>query len=324
MQFTEALQHRLLVLDGSMGTAIQRLGLPASAFHGERFAVHPVALAGNNDILSLTAPEVVAGIHRSYLEAGADIIETNTFNAQAVSQAEYRTAHLVTEINRAACAIARAEADRYTAMNPAKPRFVAGSVGPTGKSLGLSSDVNDPCARTIGFDELYGAYRVQMDALIEGGVDCILIETVFDTLNAKAAAIAARDAMEAAGREVPLMISATVAGKSGRLLTAQTLEAFVASVAFARPAAVGLNCSFGPDMMINHLRRLAAVSPYLPQCRTSRRTRQLCRDRTGVCRPHRGHDGRRAGEHCGWMLRHGCHPHSGSGGFGRTISAPSA
>lgn len=262
MQFTEALQHRVLVLDGSMGTAIQRLCLPASAFHGERFAVHPVALAGNNDILSLTAPEVVAGIHRSYLEAGADIIETNTFNAQAVSQAEYRTAHLVTEINRAACAIARAEADRYTAMNPAKPRFVAGSVGPTGKSLGLSSDVNDPCARTISFDELYGAYRVQMDALIEGGVDCILIETVFDTLNAKAAAIAARDAMDAAGREVPLMISATVTGKSGRLLTAQTLEAFVASVAFARPAAVGLNCSFGPDMMINHLRRLAAVSPY--------------------------------------------------------------
>ncbi len=252
------LQHRILVLDGAMGTMIQRLGLGEDDYRGTRFASWHTPLRGNNDLLSLTRPEAIAHIHRLYLEAGADIIETNTFNAQRISQADYGLEDLVEETNLASARLARTLADEYTARDPRKPRFVAGSVGPTGKSASLSPSVDDPAARSVTFAELASAYRQQMKALIRGGVDALLMETVFDTLNLKAALFAAPLAMADAGRRVHLMVSATVADSSGHLLAGQTLPAFLTSIAHASLLSVGLNCSFGAEQLLPFLAEISA------------------------------------------------------------------
>ncbi len=254
--------HKILILDGAMGTMIQRYALGEADFRGEAFKDWPVRLQGNNDLIALTRPDVLRAIHRAYLEAGADIIETNTFNAQRISQADYRTEHHVRAINRAAAAIAREEADRMTALTPAKPRYVAGSVGPTNKTLSMSPDVDNPAFRALTFAELRDAYAEQMEALAEGGVDLFLVETIFDTLNAKAALMAAEMAAQKAGRAIPVMLSATVADASGRTLSGQTLDAFLASVAHApHLLSVGLNCSFGAAAMRPYLRQLADKAP---------------------------------------------------------------
>ena len=254
----QLLDQRILVLDGAMGTMIQRYGLGEREFRGERFAHTDVELKGNNDLLCLTAPLIIDEIHRAYLEAGADIIETNSFNANAISMADYRLEGAVREINLAAARLARQAADDYSTAE--KPRFVAGSVGPTNKSCSMSPDVENPALRSLHFDTLAAAYREQMEALVEGGVDLLLVETIFDTLNAKAALWAARQAMESAGREVPVVLSVTVT-ESGRTLSGQTLEAFLTSVSHASLLAVGLNCSFGARDMKPWLQRLATIAP---------------------------------------------------------------
>lgn len=257
----ESIRRRLLILDGAMGTMIQRRGLTEADFRGTRFAQSPVPLKGNNDLLCLTRPDVVEDIHRRYLEAGADIIETNTFNATRISQADYHTEGCVRDINLQAARLARSLADEYTRRTPEKPRYVAGSVGPTNKTLSLSPDVNNPALRSLAFDPLAEAYLEQMAALLEGGVDALLVETIFDTLNAKAAIRAAREAMERTGRTVPLMLSVTVS-EGGRTLSGQTLDAFLASVEHAGLFSVGLNCSFGARQMKPWLEQLAARAPY--------------------------------------------------------------
>ena len=256
------IKERILVLDGAMGTMIQSYGLQEGDFRGERFAHVPGLMKGNNDLLCLTRPDVVADIHRRYLEAGADIIETNSFNAQRISMEDYGMQEICREINLEAARIARQLADEYTAKNPQKRRFVAGSVGPTNKTCSMSPDVDDPAHRTLTFDTLMEAYTEQMTALIEGGVDALLIETIFDTQNAKAALYAAEEAMRQAGREVPLMLSVTVADVTGRTLSGQTLKAFLASVNHAKVFSIGLNCSFGARQLKPFLRELSACAPY--------------------------------------------------------------
>lgn len=258
--------ERILVLDGAMGTMIQRRKLSEQDFRGSLFCNHTQPLAGNNDILVLTRPDVVAAIHREYLEAGADIIETCTFNAQRISQAEYATAQYVRDINLAAARIARAEADRMTQLTPSQPRFVAGSIGPTGRTCSMSPDVENPAARAIDYDTLYDCYTEQIESLVEGGVDVLLVETVFDTLNAKAALAAARDVMHRTGRTLPVMLSLTIADSSGRILSGQTLEAVLCSVAHHPLLSIGLNCSFGAEQMLPFLKQLAAVAPYYVSC----------------------------------------------------------
>ena len=261
MTLENSLKERILVLDGAMGTMIQKYGLGEEAFRGTLLAGHGVQLKGNNDLLVLTRPDVISEIHSKYLVAGADIIETCTFNANAVSQAEYGCEHLCTRINREAARLAREAADRFS--TPGKPRFVAGSVGPTGRTCSMSPDVENPAYRNITFDTLVAAYREQMTALIEGGVDALLCETIFDTLNAKAALCAADEAMAAAGREVPVMLSFTVADTQGRILSGQTLEAVLASLSGRKLLSVGLNCSFGAREMKPFLKSLSDASPYL-------------------------------------------------------------
>ncbi len=262
MTLQEVIKDRILVLDGAMGTMIQQYGLSEADFRGERFKDVPGLMTGNNDLLCLTRPDVIQDIHRKYLTAGADIIETNTFSAQRVSMADYHVEDCCREINLTAARIARCLADEFTARTPDKPRFVAGSVGPTNKTCSMSPDVNNPAFRALTFDELAAAYREQMEALLEGGVDALLIETIFDTLNAKAAVYAAEEAMLAAGRRVPLMLSVTVSDRSGRTLSGQTLEAFLVSVAHADLFSVGLNCSFGARDLIPFVDILARRSPY--------------------------------------------------------------
>ena len=261
-QLNKLVSEHILILDGAMGTMIQQYNLSEADFRGQRFEQLPGQLKGNNDILCLTRPDVIQDIHRKYLEAGADIIETNTFNATSISQADYHTQDYVTEINRAAARLAREVADEYTRLTPHKPRLVAGSVGPTNKTCSISPDVNNPAFRAVTFDEMVKAYFEQMVALIQGGVDALLIETIFDTLNAKAAIYAAEDAMKAVGRRVPLMLSVTVSDRGGRTLSGQTLEAFLASVQHADIFSVGLNCSFGARQLKPFLRQLAAKAPY--------------------------------------------------------------
>ena len=258
----EEVHQRILILDGAMGTMIQQYNLSEADFRGERFVDIPGQMKGNNDILCLTRPDVVKDIHRKYLQAGADIIETNSFNATRISMADYRVEEYIAEINLAAARLAREVADEFTAVTPEKPRFVAGSVGPTNKTLSLSPDVNNPALRNITYDELLNAYVEQMEALLQGGVDVLLIETIFDTLNAKAAIHAAQLAMEKVGREVPLMLSVTVSDIAGRTLSGQTLDAFLASVQHAKLFSVGLNCSFGARQMKPFLRQLAERAPY--------------------------------------------------------------
>lgn len=258
----KALENRILILDGAMGTMIQRHGLTEEDFRGERFKNWEGQLKGNNDLLVLTRPDVIRSIHAQYLDAGADIIETNTFNTQTISMEDYNMGELVSEINLAAARLAREVADEYTAKNPNKPRFVAGSVGPTNKTASMSPDVNNPSLRTVTFDDLVIAYKEQMLALIQGGVDALLIETIFDTLNAKAALYAAEEAMKESGKRVELMVSATVADSSGRTLSGQTIRAFLASVSHAPLLSVGLNCSFGARDLKPYLQEVSNHAPW--------------------------------------------------------------
>ena len=258
----ELVRQRILILDGALGTMIQKYNLTEEEFRGGRFVEQPGQMKGNNDLLCLTAPHIIRDIHRKYLEAGADIIETNTFNAQRVSMADYHVQEYCREINLAAAKLARELADEYTAKTPEKPRFVAGSVGPTNKTCSMSPDVNNPAFRAISFDELVDAYQEQMEALLEGGVDALLIETIFDSLNAKAAVYAAMEAMDKTGRQVPLMLSVTVSDTGGRTLSGQTLDAFLASVQHAPIFSIGLNCSFGAKQLKPFLQQLASRAPY--------------------------------------------------------------
>ena len=260
MKLRNILKERILVLDGAMGTMVQRYALQESDFRGERFAGHTTLLKGNNDILVLTRPDIIREIHAKYLAAGADMIETSTFNANRISQAEYRCESLCGEINRRAAELARKVADEFS--TPDKPRFVAGSVGPTSRTCSMSPDVENPALRNVTFDELVEAYKEQMTALIEGGVDVLLCETIFDTLNAKAALYASDEAMAVAGREVPVMLSFTVADTQGRILSGQTIEAFLASVAGRKLLSIGLNCSFGAREMKPFLKRLSKIAPF--------------------------------------------------------------
>jgi len=262
MKLRKELEHRILVLDGAMGTMIQRHKLTEADYRGERFAQWPSLVKGNNDLLVLTQPEIIKSIHAAYLDAGADIIETNTFNAQVISMEDYGMGELVREINLAGAKLARQAADEYTAKNPAKPRFVAGAVGPTNKTASMSPDVNNPAFRAVSFDDLVAAYKEQILALIEGGVDALLIETIFDTLNAKAAIFAAEEAMAELGKRVEIMLSATVADKSGRTLSGQTIRAFLASIGHANLLSIGLNCSFGAKDLKPYLQEINAHSPW--------------------------------------------------------------
>lgn len=252
------IRNRILLLDGAMGTMVQTYGLDENDFRGALFAGHNVQLKGNNDVLCLTRPDVILDIHRKYLEAGADIIETNTFSAQRISQADYRIEDYSRDIALAGARLARQAADEYSTQG--RQRFVAGSVGPTNKTCSMSPDVSNPAARDITYDELYEAYCEQIGALIEGGVDAILIETVFDTLNAKAAIDASLAEMDKVGKKLPVMISMTVSDMAGRTLSGQTIEAFVATISAYPVFSVGLNCSFGPDKMKPFLREMARCS----------------------------------------------------------------
>ena len=262
MTLRTALEHRILVLDGAMGTMIQRYKLNEADYRGERFAQWESLVKGNNDLLILTQPEIIRSIHAQYLEAGADIIESNTFNAQSISMEDYGMASLVREINLEGARLAREAADEYTAKNPDKPRFVAGAVGPTNKTASMSPQVNNPSFRAVSFDDLAAAYKEQILALIEGGVDALLIETIFDTLNAKAAIFAAEEAMKELGKRVEIMLSATVADASGRTLSGQTIRAFLASISHANLLSVGLNCSFGAKDLKPYLQEICAHSPW--------------------------------------------------------------
>lgn len=258
---SQILARKVLLLDGALGTEIQKRNLTEADFRGERFAEWPVQLKGNNDVLVLTRPDVITDIHRSYLEAGADIITTCTFNAQSISQAEYHMEDNVSEINYRGAALARKAADEYMAAHPGTRRYVAGSVGPTTKLLSMSDDADNPGARTVTFEQMTAAYRRQIAALIKGGADLLLIETCLDPINAKSAALAARQACEECGRSVPVMISATVTDANGHLLSGQSIEAFAIAVSHAHPLSIGLNCSLGAKDLLAPLRRLSACAP---------------------------------------------------------------
>jgi len=259
---TNIIRERILILDGAMGTMIQQYGLQEEDFRGEQFKDVPGLMKGNNDILCLTRPDIIADIHRKYLEAGADLITTCTFSSQRISMADYNVENFCREMNLAGAKIARQLADEYTQKTPGKPRFVLGDVGPTNKTLSISPDVNNPALRSLTYDELVDAYVEQMEALLEGGVDALLIETIFDSLNAKAAIYAAEKAMESTKKRVPLMLSVTVSDTAGRTLSGQTLEAFLASVQHADIFSIGLNCSFGARQLKPFLKVLAAKAPY--------------------------------------------------------------
>jgi len=257
----KALRERILVIDGAMGTMIQRHQLGEKDYRGERFRDWKSDLKGNNDLLVLTQPAIIEGIHREYLEAGADIIETNTFNAQRVSMADYHMEDLAFEINVAAARLAKAAAAAYTAKDPGKPRFVAGAIGPMNKTLSLSPDVNNPGFRAVSFDEVAAAYYEQVKGLVEGGVDLLLIETIFDTLNAKSAIYAIKKYFRDTRQpELPVMISGTITDASGRTLSGQTLEAFYVSVMHARPLSIGLNCALGAAEMRPHIEELSQIA----------------------------------------------------------------
>ncbi|MGE0143053.1 MAG: methionine synthase [Planctomycetota bacterium] len=262
----QLLAQRVLVLDGAMGTVIQRHRLTEADFRGQRFAAHPRDLRGNNDLLSLTRPDIIAAIHDAYLDAGADIIETNTFSGTTISQADYGLEHIVHELNLESARLARECADRATARDPSRPRFVAGAVGPTNRTLSISPDVNDPMFRAIRFPALRAAYREQIEALVEGGVDFVLLETIFDTLNAKAGILAWRDVCDRIGREIPLMISVTITDRSGRTLSGQTIAAFWTSIAHARPLSIGINCALGAAEMRPYLEELASLATCWVSC----------------------------------------------------------
>ncbi len=255
-----AMARRIVLLDGAMGTMIQNRKLAEADYRGQLLAGHDRDLKGNNDILNLTRPKVIAEIHQAFLEAGADLISTNTFNATRIAQADYGTEKLVPEINREGARIARAAADAASLKTPDRPRFVVGSLGPTNRTASISPKVEDPAFRNVTFDELRATYREAASSLIEGGADLLMIETIFDTLNAKAAIFAVDEVAEALGQQIPLLISGTITDRSGRTLSGQTVEAFWNSVRHARPLAVGLNCSLGAEQLRPHLLELARVA----------------------------------------------------------------
>ena len=259
----DAAACRILVLDGAMGTMIQARGLDEAAFRGARFAEHGKDLKGNNDLLTLTQPEVIGDIHRQYLEAGADIIETNTFNATAISQADYGMQDLAYELNRAAAALARTAVQTAEHADPDRPRFVAGAIGPTSRTASLSPKVEDPGYRNVDFETLRAAYGEAARGLIDGGADMLIVETVFDTLNARAALFAIDEVFAETGESLPIMISGTITDLSGRTLSGQTAEAFWTSVCHARPFSVGLNCALGPTELRAYVAELARVADTL-------------------------------------------------------------
>ena len=254
----ELLKQRIVIIDGAMGTMIQRYKLQEADYRGERFKDHPKDIKGNNEMLQLVKPEVLREIHSQYLAAGADIIETNTFGATSVAQDDYGLGHLAREMNVAAARLARECADQFE--TPDKPRFVAGALGPTPRTASISPDVNDPGARNTSFDELKAAYREQAEGLVEGGADLFLVETIFDTLNAKAAIFALDELMDETGIRLPVIISGTVTDASGRILSGQTVTAFWHSVRHARPVAIGLNCALGAALMRPYIEELAKVA----------------------------------------------------------------
>jgi 5-methyltetrahydrofolate--homocysteine methyltransferase len=256
----EAASKRILIIDGAMGTMIQRHKLNEEHYRGERFADHSKDVKGNNDLLVLTQPQVIEEIHGEYLAAGADLIETNTFNAQRISLADYHMEELGYEMNVAAAKLARSAADAWSAKTPDKPRFVAGAVGPTNRTASISPKVNDPGYRNVSFDELREAYKEQVRGLIDGGADIILIETIFDTLNAKAAGFATLEVFEEKDLELPIMISGTITDRSGRTLSGQTAEAFWYSMRHLKPFSIGLNCALGAELMRPYIAELAHVA----------------------------------------------------------------
>ncbi len=260
------LQQRIMILDGAMGTSIQKYGLSESDYRGERFASHPHDVQGNNDLLCLTKPDVIRAIHAQFLEAGADIIETNTFNSTSIVQADYHLEPIAYDLNVAAARLARQSADEFSDRNPDKRRFVAGAIGPLNKTLSLSPDVNDPAFRAVTFDEVRKAYAEQVRGLMDGGSDLLLVETIFDTLNAKAALVAIEDVFAEKSTRLPIMISVTITDRSGRTLSGQTIEAFWASVEHARPLLVGVNCALGAREMRPYVEALAEISPSYIHC----------------------------------------------------------
>ena len=260
-QIQKLARERILILDGAMGSMLQDYRLDEAGYRGARFADWPHPLKGNNDLLNLSQPQIVEEIHAKYFAAGADMVETNTFNAQTVSMADYGMESLVRELNLAGARLARKAADAYS--TPDKPRFVAGAIGPTNRTLSLSPDVNRPGYRAISFDELATAYQEQTEALIEGGVDVLLVETIFDTLNAKACLYAIQDAFTATGKELPIMISGTITDASGRTLSGQTTEAFLISMSHMPLLSIGLNCALGAKDLRPYLQTLAANTSFL-------------------------------------------------------------
>lgn len=256
------IQKRILVLDGAMGTMLQQYYFSETDFRGERFKDYPSSLKGNNDLLSLTQPEAIAEIHRKYFEAGADIVETNTFSGTTIAMADYNMEHLVYELNYESAKIAKRVAQEFTEKEPNKPRFVAGSIGPTNRTASLSPDVNRPEYRAVTFEVLRKAYQQQVEALIDGGVDVLLVETIFDTLNAKAALFAIEEVKEAREINIPIMVSGTITDASGRTLSGQTVEAFLTSISHIELLSVGFNCALGAQQLHPYLKRLANESRF--------------------------------------------------------------
>jgi len=256
------IKKRILVLDGAMGTMLQRYNFTEADFRGERFKNYPSPLQGNNDLLSLTQPEAISDIHRKYFEAGADIVETNTFSGTTIAMADYSMEDLVYELNYESAKIAKQVANEFSKQNPNKPRFVAGSIGPTNRTASLSPDVNRPEYRAITFDELRITYKQQTEALLDGGVDLLLVETIFDTLNAKAALFAIEEVKEERNIEIPIMVSGTITDASGRTLSGQTVEAFLASVSHIPLLSVGFNCALGAQQLQPYLKRLSQETQF--------------------------------------------------------------
>jgi 5-methyltetrahydrofolate--homocysteine methyltransferase len=252
-----ALKERILVLDGAMGTMLQQYKFTEEDFRGDRFKDYPTSLQGNNDLLSITQPHAIKAVHAKYFEAGADIVETNTFSGTTIAMADYQMEDLVYELNFQSAKIAREVADEFTAKEPHKPRFVAGSIGPTNKTASMSPDVNDPGFRAVTFNDLRIAYKQQVEALLDGGVDVLLVETVFDTLNAKAALFAIEEVKDERKIEVPIMLSGTITDASGRTLSGQTAEAFLISVSHIPLLSVGFNCALGANLLQPHLEAIA-------------------------------------------------------------------
>jgi len=262
MNIHELLKQRILIIDGAMGTMIQRHKLEEKDFRNDSMKDITKSLKGNNDLLSITRPEIIKEIHRLYFEAGADIIETNTFSSTTIAQADYHTEYLVYELNYQSAKIAREVADEFTKKTPDKPRFVAGSMGPTNKTASLSPDVNDPGFRAVTFDELAVAFKQQAKALIDGGVDILLLETIIDTLNAKAALFAIEELFDEIGKTYPIMVSGTITDASGRTLSGQTTEAFLISIQHVPLLSIGLNCALGAEALLPYLQVMAAKSHY--------------------------------------------------------------